>query len=237
MRWVLAVSLLLALAGPVRAATVQEYRRYPLALEEGEEGRWSVTSPAGGPLDTMTLAQVWFDRPGAHRLIRQDRGAWWLAGVQAAVGLGLGIGAVMAFEEADHYLPKRSGYDVSRRDYRHREDYLYARQQADLAYAAAMAAVPEYRRMKAENMAWTGLTLAFSGALVVGLVPMHRLRFQRVEREPDLFYSRADAQRRVDLWNLSHPAEGLPPAPTSPPVAWPGRIPGSRAVARSVEAW
>jgi hypothetical protein len=230
--------LLLALAPPARAAaaTLQELRRYSLAVEEGEDGRWGVTSPVGGALDSMTLAQVWYDRAGVRRLYRQDHAAWFLTGVQAAAGLALGAGALVAFTESNHYLPKRSGFSVSRRDYPQREDYLYAREQADLAYAAAMASVPEARRMRAENMAWTGFTLAFSATLVVGLAPAHRLRFQHVEREPDLLYARADAERRVEAWNAVH-TDARIVRPSPPPVAWPHHLPGAGAAVRGLEAW
>jgi len=235
MRWAL-LAALLVLAPPARAASVQEIRRYSLALEEGDDGRWSVVSSVAGALDTPTLVQVWHDVEGERRLVRLDRGAWNLLGAQVMTGLALGTGAIAAFTGSNHYLPKRSGYAVSRRDYSRREDYLYARQQADLAYAAALAAVPEARRMRAENMAWTGFTLAFSATLVVGLAPAHRLRFEEVAREPDRFYPREEAERRVEAWNVLHTHAGTV-RPPPPPVAWPHRLPGAGVATRGLEAW
>lgn len=211
------------------------YLRQRLVLEPTPEG-FRVGSEELGSLATTALVRRWHDVASIELLddLEHDmRAASWVQGI---AGTALCVAAGSTWLGAAMLLPSRSDYRVSRSDYRHRDDYLYARDQARLAYQARLAELPQQRRMRIEDRAWAGVYLAVSGTLVLSLAPMLGRDARERRTHPYLHYSQAEAEQRIEAYNeallgrlaatdpslLRHfVPEEPPPAPPTPPAGAP----------------
>jgi hypothetical protein len=176
------------------------YLRQRLVLEPTPDG-FRVGSDQLGPLATTALARRWHDVASVDLLDdleRDMRAASWIQGI---AGSALCVAAGSTWLGAAMLLPSRADYRISRSDYRQRDDYLYAREQARLAYQARLAELPQERRMRIEDRAWAGVYLAVSGTLVLSLAPMLQRDARERRTYPYLHYSEDEALQRIEAYN------------------------------------
>ncbi len=182
---------------PVVEAAYQHQR---LVLEPTPQG-FRVRSDELGYLATTALARRWHDVASIEALDdleRDMRAASWLQGI---AGGALWVAAGGTWLSAVMLMPSREDYRVSRSDYRDRERYLYAREQARIAYQARLSELPQQRRMRIEDRAWAGVYLAVSGTLVLGLAPALSRDARDRRTYPSKHYSRAEAEDRIEAYN------------------------------------
>ncbi len=162
------------------------YRRYALRIAERPEGQWEVRSHAQGAWSAERLAAELGDEQvmGSLRLGR-ELGRIHVV-TQASLGAVACIGAVKLWMTASELLPDRSAYRADPRNYDDWDAYQAARDRAQGAWDAALAALPQDQRMKAEDQSWTGIMLAVTGTALLVSLPLLR----RDARQKDLLASR-----------------------------------------------
>ncbi len=171
-----------------------EHRR--LVLLETDDG-YTISSAQLGQFDTVMLAARWGDLE-AYRYLQEDitekqKVSW----MQLLLGARLGVAAVAIWGDAIGDLPGMERHKVDRRDYRSREDYLYARQEQQEAWARRLGNMPQAERMAIENKAWTGVYLFSSGVLAAALASTHHRAAKARAALPHLRYDLDEAERRL----------------------------------------
>ncbi|MCB9761150.1 MAG: hypothetical protein H6739_15020 [Alphaproteobacteria bacterium] len=202
---------------PVPADVMRRYRKLRLEVVDGADEVWEVRDGQGYVLDTHTFAQLTNDLDTRNQLDEDRQKGKRNAAIVAGVGAALCVSSIIPIARIqDAQGPDRQEYFLNPSDFESEEAYLAAQSDADARYELALG---NHRTIEGRNedRRWTSLLLVSAGTLTLAVTPIPFEYAVQQQRELTRYYTRDEANQRVEAYNHAVRARLGMPEPVDPP--------------------